>query len=226
MRILVITDIHGEFEKATGVLNKIDMKDIDLIICPGDFTDIYNIPEGFSQLNVADIVLQKILAFGKPLFCVPGNHDPYEILDLFNEYKINIHNKTKKFKGMDFVGWGGAPTPFNTLFEPSEQETKESLDRLGKDIKNDFILVLHNPPKNTKLDAVSSGKHVGSDASRDFILSKQPLLVISAHIHEAFGIDKLGNSALFYPGELTRGYYGIAEIIGKKVKCEIKRVKL
>jgi len=224
MKFLVVADIHGEHENLTNILNNAP-KDMDFIICPGDFTDMYNIPQGFSQLNIADIILQKLLAANKQVFCVPGNHDPYEILELFDEYNTNIHNKVKKYKGVELAGWGGAPTPFNTIFEPTEEETKESLARLGSKINNRFILVLHNPPKNTKLDLVAAGKHVGSQAARDFILDKKPVLVISAHIHEARGIDKLGDSVLFYPGEATKGYYGIVTIEGQDIKCELKKAK-
>ncbi len=230
MKILIFADIHGEYEKAAEVLGHVKTEGIDLILCPGDFTDMFAIPEGFSQMDIADMVLQKIMALKVPILCVPGNHDPYEVLELFNEYNVNIHDKIKKIKGISFVGWGGAPTPFNSIIEPSEDETTESLEKLYKKIKGEpFVLVLHGPPKDTKLDMVFSKKHVGSLAAREFIEKRQPMLAISAHIHESRGIDKLGNSTLFYPGALFEGYYGIVEIdekTKKLVKCEARRIKV
>jgi len=226
MKILVLADIHGEFIKAGSVIDKINTKGIDLILCPGDFTDMFNIPEGFSQMDVADMVLQKILSLGIPTLCVPGNHDPYEILELFKEYETNLHARVRDIKGHVFLGFGGAPTPFGTTFEPSEEETREELQRLGKQVKkNNFVLVVHNPPKDTKLDLAATGKHVGSRAIREFIEKKQPLLAISAHIHEAAGLDSIGETTVFYPGCVFNGKYGIVEIKGGSVTCKSMRVR-
>ena len=229
MKILIFADIHGEFERASQVLNHVKTEGIDLILCPGDFTDMFAVPEGFSQLDIADMVLQRIMALKVPVLCVPGNHDPYDVLELFNEYNVNLHDKVKKVKGHTLMGWGGAPTPFNTIFEPSEEETKEGLEKLLGKVKGEkFILVVHNPPKDTLLDTTFTKKHVGSIAIKEFIEKARPPLVISAHIHEARGTDKIGDSTLFYPGALFEGYYGIAEVDDRtgKIKCEARRIKI
>ena len=226
MKILVIADMHGYSEDISKFFSKINAKDFDLIISPGDFTDMFNQPPGFTQHNVADINLQKLVSFGVPLLCVPGNHDPYEIIDAFEEYDVNLHGKIKKLMGETFVGWGGALTPFHTAFEPTEEETREALESVGKKINSDFILVLHNPPKDTRLDRMANGVHVGSPAIRKFILEKKPKLVISAHIHESRGEEHLGESLLFYPGPFYAGIYGIITIEGKNIKCEIRKIDL
>jgi Icc-related predicted phosphoesterase len=225
MRILVIADIHGYYEKAFEQLKKINTSKFDLMVCPGDLTDMFNLPPGFAQIDVADLLTQKLLAFHLPMFCIPGNHDPYEIIDVFNEYEVNLHDKVKVFKGTKFMGFGGAATPFNTIFEPSEEDIKKSLDGLGKEVKNNnFVLVVHNPPKNTRIDVVTNGDHVGSDVIRKFVEDRQPLLTISAHIHESPGIDKIGETTIFYPGPFYEGKYGVVEIKGKGIKCEIMTV--
>ena len=225
MKILVVADVHGNFELASEILSKIKTN-YDLMISPGDFTDIFNVPQGFSQTNIADMVLQKLLGMGKPAFCLPGNHDPYEILQIFDDYDVNLHNQVKTFRKMKFLGWGGAPTPFDTPFEPEEDETKERLMELGKNVETGkFILVTHNPPKNTKLDRIISGENVGSAEIRKFIEEMQPILAISAHIHESGGVDKIGKTTLFYPGPLYDGYYGIVSVDKTGVKTEIKKIK-
>ena len=103
MKILVIADIHGEHEKLSGILNCMKYKP-DLVICPGDFTDMFSAPTEFSQLDIANLVMQKLLIPNRPLLCVPGNHDPYEILDVFEQYGANLHNKTKSLMKMNFMG--------------------------------------------------------------------------------------------------------------------------
>lgn len=224
MRILVIADIHGKFEILQKIIDEILNEKFDLIISQGDFTDMFDTAPNFTQLEIADIVLQKLMIPGKKLLCVLGNHDPYEILDIFEDYGVNIHNRTKKLENMTFVGWGGAETPFNTHFEPSEEETDEAIRGMLKGKRGTWILVSHAPPKNTTLDIVKPKKHVGSVAIRKIIKEKKPLLVFSAHIHENSGIEKLGKTTLFYPGPAYDGYYGFVNIEKGKVECTIKKV--
>ena len=226
MKILVIADVHGYSEDISKFFSKIDASEFDLIISPGDFTDMFNQPPGFSQHNVADIILQKLVSFGVPLICVPGNHDPYEIIEAFNDYEVNLHGKVKKIGTETFMGWGGALTPFNTAFEPSEEETKEALESMKTKCDDDFVLVLHNPPKNTRLDKTASGEHVGSQEIRNFIEKTKPKLVITAHIHESRGEEHIGESLIFYPGPFYAGIYGVIEINGKGVKCETRKINL
>ena len=226
MKMLVIADLHGYSDDISEFFKKIDASGFDLIVCPGDFTDMFNQPPGFSQHNIADLILQKLISFGVPLLCVPGNHDPYEIIDAFEEYDVNLHGKVKKLAGETFIGWGGAHTPFHTAFEPTEEETRVALEEMVKKTGDDFILVLHNPPRDTGLDRTATGEHAGSPVIREFIEKRKPKLVISAHIHESGGEDRIGKSALFYPGPFYTGRYGVVTIKGEKIKCEIKRVSL
>lgn len=220
-KILVLADIHGEFEKLSNVIEDMKKETFDLVICPGDFTDMFNIPEGYSQMDVAEIVLQKILSLGEETLCIPGNHDPHEILELFDEYEVNLHRRVTEFGNYQLMGFGGASTPFNTKFEPTDEEIGENLAKMEGKINRKLILVTHNPPKGTRLDSVEGGKHVGSEAVANFIRKSKPLLAISAHIHENQGTDKIGKSVLFYPGTVFEGKYGIVTI-GKKIRCEIK----
>ena len=87
------------------------------------------------------------------------------------------------------------------------------LDRLaGQDDLAQAIFLFHAPPYKTKLDrAALDGKkidhvpldpHVGSIAIQRFIQSRQPLLTLHGHIHEAPGLtstwrDRIGRTHLF-----------------------------
>ena len=226
MKILVIADIHGKFEILQKIMDAAAKEEFDIVVCPGDFTDMFDIPANFSQLDVADMVIQKLMIPNKPLFCIPGNHDPYEILDVFDEYGVGLHGRTRKTGDYTLAGWGGAITPFNTLFEPSEEETRESLAKMLKDVAGKLILIVHSPPKDTSLDMIKPKKHVGSAAIREEILRKKPALTICAHIHENSGTDRIGGTTVFYPGPAYSGYYGIAKIDDKKVECHIKKANI
>jgi len=222
LKILVVADVHGEIEKLSEFLSAFKERDFDLVLCPGDFTDMFNTPEGYSQTDVAELVLQKLLSLGKPVLCIPGNHEPYEILDLFDEYDVNLHARSRKFKGFKFIGFGGASTPFNTKFEPTEGEIKENLWKFKSSSKGRAILMTHCPPYGTKVDKTETGEHVGSKVIRNFIEREKPILAISAHIHEAGDIDKIGKTTIFYPGAIFDGSYGMVTI-DREVKCEIKK---
>lgn len=223
VKIMVFADIHGEFEKLSEMIDKISDRDFDAVVCPGDFTDMHNVPEGYSQMDIAEIVVQKLMSFGKPLFCVPGNHEPYDILDVFDEYGVNVHMNHKKLGDFEMIGFGGAATPFNTKFEPTEKEIEEGLECLSKRLKGRFILITHNPPYGTVLDKTETGEHVGSESVRKFIEKSKPVIAISAHIHEAGGKDSVGKSVLFYPGAVYEGYYGKITI-SDKIECDIRKI--
>ena len=124
---------------------------------------------------------------------------------------------------MQIVGWGGAATPFNTFFEPKEEETLSALKNLTKSLRDVWILVTHAPPKGTSLDLVGKNKHVGSDSVRKIIRAKKPLLAISAHIHENGGKGRVGRSTIFYPGPAYSGFYGMGNLNDNGVECLIKR---
>jgi Icc-related predicted phosphoesterase len=224
MKLLVIADVHGKFEILQKIIDDAEKHEFDVVVSPGDFTDMFDTPPNFTQLDVADIVIQKMMIPNKPLICVPGNHDPYEILDVFDDYGVNLHGRTRKISGVVFGGWGGAVTPFNTLFEPREEETKDALGRILDKVTGRWVLVAHAPPMGTSLDMVKPKKHVGSEAVREAILRKKPALAITAHIHENSGTDTVGETTVFYPGPAFEGFYGLVELGKKKTECIVKRV--
>lgn len=226
MKILVIADIHSDLEKLDVILDDAAKELPDVVICPGDVTDMYSPSTVFSQADVGEMAVQKLLAFNKNLLCVPGNQDPHDLLAVLDEYGVSLHGKTKKRCNTLFAGLGGAQTPFNTLFEPTPEETKAALNALRRKLEGKkFIMVVHQPPKDTKVDIAGNGKHVGSEEVRRFAEQAKPTLMISAHIHESAAIDKLGETTLFYPGPVFDGKYGIVELEKNKCACRMMSTK-
>jgi len=220
MNILVVSDIHNDVENLANYIDKVAMLDFDVIVCPGDFTDVP--PRGFKAADIARLILEEFKTLKKPILAVPGNLDG-EIVKVLEEEGVSIHGKGRIVNGVGFYGFGGAKTPFNTSLEPSEEEMEAGLKKGFREVKNAKvkIQVTHSPPAGTKLDLLYTGAHVGSNAVRKSIEKNRPAAAISAHIHEARGTDEMGGTKLINSGLFPGGYCGIISIKNEQAETKI-----
>ncbi|MBM4241799.1 MAG: metallophosphoesterase [Euryarchaeota archaeon] len=200
MKILSVGDLHGQCVQFLDYLKK---NPVDLIIITGDITH-------FGPLELAEDILNEVCLFDAPVLAIPGNCDPEGIHGkIENSRAINLHGKSTKIKNIGICGFGGSnPTPFNTPLEFEEIEIYHELSKAMEQIKDDEvqILITHMPPFGTKADIVPSGDHVGSKSLREIIEKYQPSLNICGHIHESRAIDKIGDTVVINPGELSEGF--------------------
>lgn len=222
MKILIASDVHNDVENLLTCIEKVRELEFDVVVLPGDFIDIGWIPRGFSKEDITELILEEFRGLGKPIFSLPGNHDR-DVAHVLERSSTSVHGRGKIISGVGFYGFGGARTPFNTPLEPSEEEISKGLKRGYNDIKGESIKiqVTHMPPIRTKLDIIQSGAHVGSEAVRRFIEKNQPRVAISAHIHEARGVDELGKTKLINSGRFPEGYCGLVNIGDKIVDAKI-----
>ncbi len=220
MKILAVADIHNDIENILQFLSKASVLKFDVIVCPGDFTDLA--PKGFSQEEIGRLVVDELKSVGKPVLGVPGNLD-LDVIKILEEEGISIHGEGKIVEDVGFFGFGGAKTPFGTSYEPSEAEIENGIRKSYKDIKGAKfkVMVTHSPPKNTKLDMIVSGAHVGSEIVRKLIEELKPEAVVCAHIHEARGVDVVGASKAINPGRFSEGYCGIIEVNDSGVTAKV-----
>jgi hypothetical protein len=221
MNILVLSDIHNDVENILSYIDKVTLLDFDLVVCPGDFTDI-TVPKGFTKVDVGRLIIEELGGLKKPILAVPGNMDK-EIIPLLEKEKISLHGNGRIVKDVGFYGFGGAKTPFSTPLEPEENEIKTGLELGFEKVKTakTKVQVTHNPPARTKVDLLYTGAHVGSETVRKFIEEKQPAVAISSHIHEARGTDELGKTKLINTGRFPEGYCGLVTIKKGEVKTKI-----
>jgi Icc-related predicted phosphoesterase len=125
-----------------------------------------------------------------------------------------VHGKGISHKGVGFYGYGGARTPFNTLFEPADGEIELGLVKGYEEIKSEGlkVQVTHMPPARTEVDRIFSGAHVGSEAIRKFNEERQPNVAVSAHIHEGKGVDEIGKTKLVNPGRFPEGNCALVSV--------------
>lgn len=198
MKILCISDIHGDIEKIEN------LKGInpDLILIAGDLTNLGGKQE-------ANLVLNELFKISNTILAIPGNADYYEVLELLEEKNISVHGKGVKIGEIGIFGVGGSnPTPFSTPFEISENQIYELLKKGYEEIKDCKIKILlsHAPPYGI-LDKISSGINVGSKAIREFLEKNKIDYLICGHIHEACGDTKFNNTIAINPGIFSKGCY-------------------
>ncbi|MFA4662694.1 metallophosphoesterase [Pyrococcus kukulkanii] len=206
MRILAITDIHGNYSAVKALAKGV--QDFDVILVAGDITH-------FGKGREAERILSPLLETKKPILAVMGNCDGKDVLETLEKLGISVHDRRIEIRGVGIVGFGGSNiTPFSTIWEFPDDVIYESLKRNYK--AGDLILT-HAPPYGTKLDKTFSGLHAGSRGLRRFIEEEQPPICICGHIHEGRGIERIGETIAINPGPLSRGYYAVIDLEGLDV---------
>jgi Icc-related predicted phosphoesterase len=119
---------------------------------------------------------------------VPGNSESdKELMNACRSWKRAhvLHGRQVVVDGITFYGIGGGIpiTPFvSWSYDFSEEEAYELL----QDCPPGAILISHSPPKGF-LDRSSDGRSLGSQAVRETVQSKKPVLVVCGHIHGSAG---------------------------------------
>ena len=204
----MVSDFHGSMEASRQAAFKAEQIHADLMVVSGDITH-------FGSVQNARELLLPLVKLQLPIFFVPGNCDPPSLAEINLKNARCIHDSCEAYDNVMFAGVGGGPiSPFNTPFEMAEDQIMKVLNRSFEQCqpKPWLILVSHTPPKNTKLDVAFSGEHVGSSSVRQFIEDKQPSIVFCGHIHEARGIDRIGNTVIVNSGPARHSQCAVASL--------------
>ena len=193
MKFLAFGDTHGSVEAHEILLQKALEEKPDIMCCIGDFT-IFGMETDKFLADLNNITLKT----KTKLLMIPGNHESTAKLKAEVKKYSNIiwlHKDTYTFKGFTFIGYGGGG------FSEHDDEFVEFVNKLEETPLP--ILLTHQPPKNTTLDEVWEDHHVGNQDFREYIELAQPIIALSGHIHETFGIqDLIEDSLLLNPGPL------------------------
>jgi len=203
MKLLAISDLHGDYSHVDGIRKKAG--DFDALVISGDITNFG-----------PDELAYKLLGmFKEPIMTVPGNCDNISILKILGEKSISLHNSTHTIGELSFVGLGGSnPTPFNTPFELSEKKIGECIGTLLSKLNTNkkLILISHAPPRNTT-DRLPGGGNAGSEALERFLGRFD--LVVCGHIHEARGFVQVKGTLVVNPGQGSKGQAAMINIEDK-----------
>ncbi|MCF6150367.1 MAG: serine/threonine protein phosphatase [Candidatus Kuenenia sp.] len=201
MKIISFGDIHEDISRLSQMKQIIESA--DLVIISGDITNCHG-------KKHAEPVLSAVKKLNNQVYAQYGNMDTQEVNSYLTDTGVNLHGKGYLIENVGIFGCGASsPTPFNTPSEITEDEIAANLLKGFNMIKDAQwkIMVCHTPPKDTAIDRISNGMHVGSTAARNFIEQHKPHVCISGHIHEAKGKDKIGDTVVLNAGMFRDGWY-------------------
>ena len=185
LKILAAADLHGDFDVAKKLSVKAKKNKVDLVVLAGD---IY----GYNEGNEG--ILGAFRKAGQKIVFVPGNCDFDEECEMLEREGKNIHNYYVTYGGVGIAGIGN-PNWKLGLNENDLSNIKKNFERM-KPSKRILVSHLHAEGTAAEFSGIP-GEKVLKKAVKEF----KPDLLISAHIHEAEGIeDKIGKTRVVQVG--------------------------
>jgi uncharacterized protein len=179
-KILAVGDIHGDTGLVKRLAEKAVKENVDLVILAGDLT--------FAEQSTKNLIGPFVKA-KKQILIIPGNHESNATIDFLSEMypdTKNIHGYSIKKNNLGIFGAGAGDVGINMI---KDSEIFDLLKKGHEYIKDSEkkIMVTHMHPRGSK--AEFSG-FLGSKAVRKAVKEFQPNILITAHIHEAAGIEE------------------------------------
>src|SRR3989344_8503531 len=190
MKILALSDVHGDRHFIRKMAAKGAEEKADLVILAGDLADHKGSVEG---------LVGPFKEKGLEVAVIPGNHEGMgEIGFLIDKYGAkNLHGYSLQKGEVGIFGCGYGDIGIHQL-------TDEEFFRTLKDARSKLtnvektIMVTHVQPSDTLVSLVFPGSCGVRRAIEEF----QPDIHICGHIHETHGIEeKIGNTKVINVGK-------------------------
>ncbi len=180
MKILALSDIHGDKRFIQKMAKKGKEQEVDLVVLAGDLAD----HEG----NL-DGLVGPFKEEGLEVAVIPGNHEGLaETNFLVERYDIkSLHGYVLKFGDVAVFGCGYADVGVHQLEEKDFFETLKKCHDTLEGIKKK-VMVTHVQPSES---IIGLGMFPGSSGVRKAIEQFQPDVHICGHIHETHGIEEV-----------------------------------
>ncbi len=196
MKVVVISDTHGDHSKLSGLSG-------DVLVHCGDFC--------LGDKGAQGVLEDLDTWFGRQPFkhvlCTGGNHD-FLVEDLRIRGQRIFRNATYledeavEIEGFKFYGAPWVPE----LSEWAHYLTARELARAWSKIPMDVdVLVTHTPPRGV-LDTNSRGQQCGCELLRDRVSSVRPQAHCFGHIHASSGNQRL-DGTLFINASVANSRY-------------------
>lgn len=183
MKILAISDVHGDKAFMRRMAEKGRKEKVDLVIIAGDLVNAGQMPEG---------LIGPFKEQGLEVAILPGNHEGMaDINFLVEKYNIkNLHGYSLKFGDLGIFGCGYGDIGPHQFTEKQFFDTlKLAHDSLlDKGIKKK-LMITHVQPNDSWI-----GLKIptwGSSGVRKALKEFKPDLHLCGHIHETHGIEEV-----------------------------------
>lgn len=188
-RILAAGDLHGDSATAKKLAEKAEKEKVDLVILAGDITGI------LETKNLIKPFKDK----GQKVLFVPGNWDTSEAAGTISQL-YGIKNVGENYAIYDNVGVFGIGSPdwqMNLNEEKTFKKLKKDFEKIKELEKKIMVSHIHAAGTKSEFSGIP-----GSTAIKRAIKEFKPDLFISAHIHEAEGLqEKIGKTRVISVGE-------------------------
>ena len=180
MKILALSDVHGDKHLIKEMAEKAALNKVDLVILAGDFAGHDGSIEG---------LVGPFKAKGIDVGVIPGNHEGMaEVGFLVEKYGVkNLHGYVLKKGDIGIFGCGYGNIGLHQINENDVFKTLKRGHDYLKDIKK-RIMITHMHPEDSILGI---GIFPGSEGARKAIEQFQPDIHLFGHVHETDGIEEV-----------------------------------
>lgn len=182
MKILALSDIHGDKSFVRRMAEKGAKEKVDLVILAGDLVNEFD--------DSSEGLIGPFKEKGLEVAIIPGNHEGLAEIEFIKEKygAINLHGYSMKFGDVGIFGCGYADIVMHTLTDEEFHSTLKKAHESIKDCKKK-LMVTHVQPNDSILGLKMPGW--GSAGVRKAIEEFKPDIHICGHIHETHGIEEV-----------------------------------
>lgn len=187
MRILAGADLHGVLGVYEWLVATAKSQCPDVVVLAGD---LLGVPDGFDDIASAQAhdrhrVLEHLARIDQPVMYVMGNDDWID-LEPDSSRQRSIHGRRVNYGSSNFVGYQYTLPFMGGVNERSEEQMREDLRSLERDVDGETILVTHGPAYGI-LDRGILDRPAGSRALSELTSRRAFRVHVHGHIHREFG---------------------------------------
>lgn len=186
MKIVCTADFHGEFPQT--------WPDGDVLVVAGDLLPVWDHNRQFQSRWITSTLLPHLQTLPyERVICIAGNHDfvfqeSGKFDKLFKDKLIYLRDESYVYNGVNFHGSPWSPKFGSWAFMMTDPML---FDKWQKIPDNTDVLIVHGPPFGACDKVFYGSENVGSKTLRQRIVDLDLKLVVTGHIHEGYGIDKI-----------------------------------